>query len=253
MDAMAAQVLGEAPALIMPDLALEDGVERFLHPPGIDPVTAAPRVVNKAREDQLQALAQEWQVTPQEVQTRIRGRLSRPGLFSPLETSEKRAELVRDKLAALPKLVNAQGQTIDASPEELAQIDARISALQKKRTPRDQWPALVRQYDTARHNAAVLQLRTLAEEPYASDYEAWYGIGRNQTIGAWDAYQSGSVPRYKGGSPADWARWDLQIRLYHALPADSPRRRQMQAQIQQLERRQTPGWAHLMQAAAEED
>ncbi len=253
MDAMAAQVLGSAPALIVPDLALEDGVERFLHPPGIDPTTAAPRVVNQAREAQLQALAQEWQVTPQEVQTRIRGRLSRPGLFSPLETSEKRAELVRDKLAALPKLVNAQGQTIDASPQEIEQIEARVASLRAKKTPREQWPSLVRQYDTARHNAKVLEISTLAAEPYASDYEAWYGIGRNQTIGAWNDYQSGQVPRYKTGTPADWAKWDLAIRLYRALPADSPRRRSMAPQVRQLEQRQTAGWSHLMQADTGEE
>jgi hypothetical protein len=249
MDHIAGAVLQQGPAVVVPDLALEDGVDRFLHPSGTDASTA-PRDLNLRRQQELVTLGQEWHATPEEVHARINARLSRPGGFSPLEVSQKRAELLHAKMAELPAFVDRQGQPLTKSPDEAAQWEAQLEVqkarLRAQHIPEAAWPQMVQTLETAHRNAEVLKVKALASDPAYADYEAWYGMGRNTTVQAWNDYQAGKIPRYKTGTPEQWASWDLALKTYSALPLSSPMRAAMKPAVEQIRQRATPGWRGLL-------
>jgi hypothetical protein len=242
-------VLQQGPAIVIPDLALEDGVDRFLHPSGTDASTA-PRDLNKRREQELVTLGQEWHATPEEVHARINARLSRPGGFSPLEVSQKRAELLHAKMAELPAFVDRQGQPLTTSTDEAeqwaAQLEVQKARLRAQHVPEAAWPRMVQTLETARRNAEVIKVKALSQDPAYADYEAWYGMGRNTTVQAWNDYQAGKIPRYKRGTPEQWASWDLALKTYSALPTSSPMRAAMKPAVEQIRQRATPGWRGLL-------
>jgi hypothetical protein len=89
-------------------------------------------------------------------------------------------------------------------------------------------------------------VNVLSQDPRAADYERWYGTGRDMTLDQWERYQSGQLAKYRSGTPQDWLKWDMALKMYRALPGSSPMRAAMKPAVEQIRQRATPGWRGLL-------
>jgi hypothetical protein len=253
----AAALERDLPGLPIPALDLERAINEYRAPRDkdghpLDPLTTPPTAWAQAKRDTLTRLALEYRVPEPQLAQWVSNRHTVPAETNPLIQSRVRAEGLANDLhdpQVAPRFATRGGQPV-GNPDEWDQMEAALTTekqrLQQRKVPRSAWPAQVRQMDDALHYGEVARVRALAADPRAADYERWYGMGRDLPLESWERYQAGQAPKYRTGTPQDWLNWDLAARLYRALPADSPQKRALKPQYEQIRKRATPGWRSAM-------
>jgi hypothetical protein len=253
----------EVPAISVPNMAVEQAINSYMNPVDhhgqlLDRLTTPPHLYRQAQDAQIQNIAQAWGVPPDQAEATIRARLT----GNPIELTEDgvsrtRATMLFQRLhdpEKFPVYVNPDG-TAMGDEAQWADWDVQLDSARERYHNR--LPPQYARLDAAKKLGEMQQIQALVQggpqllgplPPIAlADYERWYGTGKQMTTRQWYEYQSGALPRYTQGSPADWAQWDTMQKLYAATPPGAMKER-MRNQVRRIRQLQTPGWRDILQA-----
>jgi hypothetical protein len=252
----------EVPAVAVPNLAIEDAVNRYMNPTDhnkqpLDTLTAPGHLVRQAQDAVIQEIAMEWHVPPEQVEATLNTRT----IGNPMELTDDGVSRLRGTMLwrrlhdpqLFPDYVNPDGAAL-GDEAVWAAMDVQIAQARQQFNGR--LPPQMAQWDAAKKLGEQRRIQALATaDPVLlgplpalaiADHDRWYGTGRQMTTRQWAAYQSGAFARYTQGTPQDWATWDTMQKLYAATPA-GPQKAQMRNQIRTIRRLQTPGWRAILQ------
>lgn len=234
---------GELPATPLPQLYLEDALNRWLHPTGVD-ITTTAHEKQLRRELELKNTAAQFQMDKEELRQRLERMAHNPDEMNEIEFSRQKgmqlSRRVRDPLQ-FPQFVDSNRRAVVDPAEE----DQRLAEMSRYAGKKD-WekPPLIRKLEVAKANGDVKRLEFLLNNPDYQHYVRWFGRGREMTPMDWELYQLGGKghERYKQGTVAQWNKWDAMDDLYEALPKNDPMRWRLRPQVLQLRRIRTNAW-----------
>jgi hypothetical protein len=247
----------ELPGLPVPALDLERAYNEYRAPRGadgrpLDPLTTPTAVWAQAKRDTLTRMAQEMHQPEPQLAQWIANRHTVAAETNPTQQSRVRAEAMANDIHdphRVPRFADRTGQPL-GDPGEWDRMEAELDQgkgrMQQLKLSRDQWPMHLQMLDDAFHRGEVAKVNVLSQDPRAADYERWYGTGRDMTLDQWERYQSGQLAKYRSGTPQDWLKWDMALKMYRALPGSSPMRAAMKPAVEQIRQRATPGWRGLL-------
>lgn len=253
-DYIAAHVTARTlPAMTVPALWIEEAINRYRRPRGrdggeIDDIrTVAPEELRLLRRLEVRRLSQQWGIDEGELLERIQSRFTSPEEQHPLRQSLEKAYALSAEVRdpdRFPLFVDTRGNKVGMESEWPlweAQIDAA------RRVPDAARPPQVRQLDRMRRNAEVRRIAYLSGHPDYRHFARWFGAGREMTAQMWDDFQEGRAPKYRIGKPEQWMQWDALVRLYNALPADSPRKAALAGRVSTIKQYATKGWRGVLE------
>lgn len=243
---MASKLNNQIPSIPVPAVYLDRLADRYTEPPGDYDKNDADAYYQARRAVVTQA-AQEWGVPEQVVLERLQARLVSSQNTSPLMLSRERALDAYAGMKNMPAFVDPQGNPVGV-PEEWPAWEQNVTYWKQKEPNRPAlWPEYVRVLAEAQANAKTAQTSALIASPNYSDYQQWFGYGKDLSPQEWTKYQTGESPRYQDHpGVAEETRRDGVIRLFQVLPANSPQKYALMREATQYRRLLTPGWLAAM-------
>lgn len=267
---------GVMPLAGVPSVWIDDAVTRWLSPGTMErdangkAVAGQSKLLNpdgtsKTREEiasirktELQEIAKQYGVPPEDVMARIDLRLSRSGLGNdPLTQSYRNALKISrdiDDVDKHPLYYDAAWQPIPADAATQAYWDRQLATKTKgeilKLPPGDP----TRMNWEARQRGELMKRKAMWDDPNYRDYNRWFGLGESMTDKQWNEYVGGgtieTAPRYKVGGPADWNSFDQFRQAYQLLPP-GPQKMSLRAAYIRTTKAMNPKWQAKMRAIAD--
>lgn len=235
----------EIPSLPVPAVYVDLWVDRYFAPRGLTTENVDGETYRRLQRLEVEAIAKEYNVKPEEVLEAINTRIQTPEDSTPFDLAVFRALRLSSKLEdtrRFPRYVSPDGQPLGTPAqwdEWDALIDRYVGAKRK--------PGIVVQLDAARRRGNVLRLMGLYSDPDYVYYQRFFGLGRNMESGTWEKYLLGELPRYRVGGPQQWQQMDALIALHRALPVGDPMRRRLTPIVKRIRKLITPGWRGIVE------
>jgi hypothetical protein len=234
-----------APDVPLSNTQLEDLIGKWVSPDNargpdglVDPFLA-----NEIRKREIAAVAQSVGADPEDIEARIRLRISRADQPESLRSLERAYTVVND-VSDSPAFLGVNGENLVENPQDAAVLKAEMT----KYTGKAVVPKLIRQLRDAEKRAnAAKQIQLWNSDNY-EDYRRWFGDGRAMSDDAYEKYRSGALPRYKDNpDPATADDRDRVIKLVGMLPPTDPTRRKLVRSAVKYRRLSTKEWKSILE------
>ncbi len=264
-DQITAYTVGKRlPTVVLPAAWLEDAVAAYRAPRSgpdgevLDRNVTDPVKIMLARNAEMARMAGDWTakgypISADDLKARVQVRLTSPENWSPTDSSYERAmtlaSAAHDPLK-FPEFATQGGRPLnDSGPQLWEAWNTRIDqAKSQYGTDSSKWPPDVKMLYDAQKYGATNRLTFLTRNADYTDYQRWFGFGKELSEADWNAYMTGQLQRYRGVRDVNEAnRRDSYLKIYASLPAESPLKMSMKPLADMYRKSLDPGWrANLM-------